>query len=126
MIIMFHNTPCRQVHHETLDKFDARLAPFLQKQPAWYLGLAKVLQNKYGQFCKQFFSEDGQVTQFKYLQNRNTFASGSAHGGSARDQPVHVRAALCGQGGGKPRHRPPGVRSRGRLQVSHIHVIRIL
>ena len=55
--------PCCQVHHETLDKFDARLAPFLQKRPAWYLGLAKVLQNKYGQFCRQFSSEDGQVRQ---------------------------------------------------------------
>lgn len=59
------------VHHETLDKFDARLAPFLQKRPAWYLGLARVLQNKYGQFCRQFSSEDGQVQHTVVLHETN-------------------------------------------------------
>ena len=56
-----------QVHHETLDKFDARLAPFLQKRPAWYLGLARVLQTKYGQLCRQFSSEDGEVSKYLSL-----------------------------------------------------------
>ena len=50
------------VHHETLDKFDARLAPLLRMRPAWYTGLARVLQNKYMQHCRQFSSEDGQVS----------------------------------------------------------------
>ena len=65
------------------------------------------------------------MTQSEYLQACClNIVSGSAHCGPARDQPVHVRAALRGQGGGKPRHRPPGVRARGRLQVSNVIRIR--
>ena len=42
-------------------QFDPRLAPLLQKSPGWYMSLSKVLQNKYGEFSRQFSSEDGQV-----------------------------------------------------------------
>ena len=72
------------VHHETLDKvdcvlsdcllmisspqFDPRLAPLLQKSPGWYMSLSKVLQNKYGEFSRQFSSEDGQVRHTSYIQ----------------------------------------------------------
>ena len=44
-------------------QFDPRLAPLLQKSPSWYMSLAKVLQNKYGEFSRQFSSEDGQVSR---------------------------------------------------------------
>jgi len=59
------------VHHETLDNFDPRLAPLLQKSPQWYLDLAKVLQNKYGSCCRQFTSEDGQVQHTVVLHQDN-------------------------------------------------------
>eukprot|EP00090_Calanus_glacialis_P013705 TRINITY_DN22359_c0_g1_i2.p1 TRINITY_DN22359_c0_g1~~TRINITY_DN22359_c0_g1_i2.p1 ORF type:complete len:175 (-),score=57.09 TRINITY_DN22359_c0_g1_i2:162-686(-) len=64
------------VHHQTLDKIDPRLAPLLQKSITWYQGLSKVLMNKYGDFSRQFSSEDGSVHHTVVLNQENmaTFA----------------------------------------------------
>ena len=58
-------------------QFDPRLAPLLQKSPSWYMSLAKVLQNKYGEFSRQFSSEDGQVSRECAVNNleRNSKAA---------------------------------------------------
>ena len=52
-------------------QFDPALAPLLQKSPGWYIGLAKVLKNKYGAFSRQFCSEDGQVQHCVVLHQDN-------------------------------------------------------
>jgi len=64
------------VRHQTLDKIDPRLAPLLQKSVSWYQGLSKVLMNKYGDFSRQFSSEDGSVHHTVVLNQENmaTFA----------------------------------------------------
>ena len=60
------------VHHQTLDKLDPRLAPLMENSPAWYRGLSKALANKYGEFSKQFSSEDGSVHHTVVLHKDNT------------------------------------------------------
>jgi len=64
------------VHHQTLDKIDPRLSPLMKKSINWYQGLSKVLMNKYGDFGRQFSSEDGSVHHTVVLnqENMTTFA----------------------------------------------------
>lgn len=46
---------------EPLSEIDQRLSPLVNQPIAWYQGLAKVLQNKYQEYHKQFNSPDGNV-----------------------------------------------------------------
>lgn len=111
------------VHHETLDKvhnimlnvddremfqFDPRLAPLVQKSPGWYLGLAKVLQNKYGEFSRQFSSEDGQVGLKQSRLLILSSSSGPPHCRHPPGEPRPLRPPLRGQCRGQPRHRAQG------------------
>jgi hypothetical protein len=46
---------------ESLSKLDPRLTPLVNQPIAWYHGLAKLLQNKYQEYHKQFNAPDGNI-----------------------------------------------------------------
>ena len=58
------------VHHQTLDKLDPRLAPLMENSPPGSTASAR--QDKYGEFSKQFSSEDGSVHHTVVLHKDNT------------------------------------------------------
>ena len=52
---------------EPLSQLDPRLSPLLNQPIGWYQSLAKVLQNKYQEYHKQFNAPDGNVTHHLIL-----------------------------------------------------------
>lgn len=52
---------------EPLTTLDSRLSPLVSQPVTWYQALAKVLQNKYQEYHKQFNTPDGNVTHHLIL-----------------------------------------------------------
>ena len=85
------------------------------------MSLSKVLQNKYGEFSRQFSSEDGQVFIISWIllrQEVNTnLCAGPSYRGNPPGESLHIRPVVRGQCGGQPGHSAPGPPAPAQLQA---------